>query len=100
MNSLVYDHATVVPRPLRPSPVPGAAASYTAATDNSCLIRGCVFGPTCDGLDMVVHDYAFPKLQVGDWLAFSNHGAYTFVGACAFNGMDPAPATFYVFSAK
>ncbi|CAL8465714.1 g5250 [Coccomyxa elongata] len=101
MNSLLYDHATVAPRPLRPSPVTDATAPYTGATgDDSRLIRGCVFGPTCDGLDTVVHDYALPKLEVGDWLVFSNHGAYTFVGACAFNGMDPAPATFYVFSAK
>lgn len=113
MNSLLYDHATVSPRPLRlTGPVNGA----TGVTDTSGavtnfsggvrdpsgvgLIRGCVFGPTCDGLDTVLHDYALPKLEVDDWLVFSNHGAYTFVGACPFNGMDPAPATFYVFSDK
>ena len=97
MNSLLYDHATVAPRPLRPSPVLDPAGPFMGVTDP---IRGCVFGPTCDGLDTVVHDYALPKLEVGDWLVFSNHGAYTFVGACSFNGMDPAPTTFYVFSAK
>lgn len=113
MNSLLYDHATVAPRPLRlTGPVNGAMGvtdTSGAVTDicggvtdpsGVCLIRGCVFGPTCDGLDTVLHDYALPKLEVDDWLVFSNHGAYTFVGACPFNGMDPAPATFYVFSDK
>ena len=96
MNSLLYDHATVAPRPLRLSPGPalpkqGPAAAAAART-------GDVFGPSCDGLDTVLRGYALPELDVGDWLVFGSHGAYTFTGACPFNGMDPTPATFYVFS--
>lgn len=98
MNSLLYDHATVAPRPLHMM-TNEAVNGATDLTDRP-MLRGCVFGPTCDGLDTVLHDYALPKLDVGDWLVFSNHGAYTFVGGCPFNGMDPAPATFYVLSEK
>lgn len=93
MNSLLYDHATLAPRPLRL-----AGGPTGSVTDHGLQLRGRVFGPTCDGLDTVLHHYALPKLDVGDWLVFPNHGAYTFVGACPFNGMDPAPSTFYVFS--
>ena len=91
MNSLLYDHATVLPRPLR-------LASASPDQDMVRLLKGCVFGPSCDGLDTVLRDYPLPKLENGDWLVFGGHGAYTFCGACAFNGMDPTPATFHIFS--
>lgn len=95
MNSLLYDHAVVAPRPLRIiAPAPDQAPSAASAT----LLTGSVFGPSCDGLDTVLRDYLLPRLNSGDWLVFGNHGAYTFCGACAFNGMDPTPATFYIFS--
>ena len=102
MNSLLYDHATVTPRPLRLASAGqqqqqqqqrGGSGAAEGATRT-----GAVFGPSCDGLDTVLRDYALPELEVGDWLVFARHGAYTFSGACAFNGMDPTPATFYVFS--
>jgi ornithine decarboxylase len=96
MNSLLYDHATVSPRPLKMAP-PDLQQPPRCPRE---LTRGKVFGPTCDGLDTVLHDYALPRLEVGDWLVFANHGAYTFVGACPFNGMDPTPSSFYVFSEK
>ena len=102
MNSLLYDHATVAPRPLRLASSPGhhqlQQLQGNAKTGAAATRTGAVFGPSCDGLDTVLRDYALPKLVLGDWLVFPRHGAYTFSGACAFNGMDPTPATFYVFS--
>jgi len=95
MNSLLYDHAVVAPRPLR---INTAMTDHAASSDSACLLSGSVFGPSCDGFDTVLHDYPLPKLENGDWLVFSNHGAYTFCGGCSFNGMDPTPATFYIFS--
>ncbi len=95
MNSLLYDHAKVAPRPLR---ISSAAPAQATGADSAYALTGSVFGPSCDGLDTVLQDYPLPKLDSGDWLVFSNHGAYTFCGACAFNGMDPTPATFYMFS--
>ena len=101
MNSLLYDHATVAPRPLRLSGSPGQQQQQQpgcGSAKTGAARRGAVFGPSCDGLDTVLHDYALPELEVGDWLVFPRHGAYTFSGACAFNGMDPTPTNFYVFS--
>ena len=95
MNSLLYDHASVAPRPLR---ISSAAPDKAAGALSACLLAGSVFGPSCDGLDTILQNYPLPRLDSGDWLIFSNHGAYTFCGACAFNGMDATPATFYTFS--
>lgn len=112
MNSLLYDHATVAPRPLRVATLPDGQPLLRGLSDEQAqhrpldaremteTLQGKVFGPTCDGLDTVLHEYGLPRLEVGDWLVFANHGAYTFVGACPFNGMDPTPATFYVYSDK
>ena len=36
------------------------------------LLKGCVFGPSCDGLDTVLQDYPLPKLENGDWLVFGS----------------------------
>ena len=95
MNSLLYDHATVAPRPLR---IASAAPDQAPRAESAPLTRGSIFGPSCDGLDTVLTDYPLPRLESGDWLVFAEHGAYTFCGACAFNGMDPTPSIFYIFS--
>lgn len=89
MNSVMYDHATLSARPLLSN---GEAAPAET-------LPSTVFGPTCDGLDTLLTEYALPELQVGDWLLFSAMGAYTLCGASKFNGIDAtAPATFYVAS--
>ena len=88
MNSLLYDQATVAPRPLR---IASAAPDQAPRTDSAPLTKGSIFGPSCDGLDTVLTDYPLPRLESGDWLVFAEHGAYTFCGACAFNGMTPRP---------
>lgn len=89
MNCLLYDHATVFPRPLGD---PGRTAVK--------VVPSTVFGPTCDGLDTVVRDYPLPELHVGDWLLFPRMGAYTVCGASKFNGVNAVDVpTFYVASA-
>ena len=62
-------------------------------------LRSTVFGPTCDGLDTVLRDYALPRLECGDWVAFPDMGAYTLAGASAFNGFDATrPVVVYLWS--
>ena len=95
MNSLLYDHAKVAPRPLR---ISSAAPDQAPSADAARPLAGSVFGPSCDGLDTVLHGYPLPRLDSGDWLVFSNHGAYTFCGACALYFMDTTTAKFYTFS--
>ena len=98
MNCLLYDHATVAPRPLLMASKNGAD---TSGPDALSVPRrpSTVFGPTCDGLDTVLRDYELPEMDVGDWLMFPNMGAYTLCGASKFNGINAVDVpTFYVYS--
>jgi ornithine decarboxylase len=38
-------------------------------------------------MDRVAELISLPELNIGDWLAFENMGAYSFVLATTFNGM-------------
>jgi len=125
MNCLLYDHATVAPRPLLM-----ASKGCDGGTGGIGPRRpSTVFGPTCDGLDTVLRDYELPEMDVGDWLLFPNmvrcfeeldlvrpgsrsltrslaratpfvrQGAYTLCGASKFNGINAVDVpTFYVYS--
>jgi ornithine decarboxylase len=49
-----------------------------------------LFGPTCDSLDALPGVFSLPEdLQEGDWLEFSNVGAYSYALASGFNGFFP-----------
>jgi len=63
--------------------------------DPNCIAT--VFGATCDSMDVIVKDYPMEELFVGDWLAFSNMGAYTTAASSTFNGM-PKPVILYARS--
>lgn len=58
-----------------------------------------LWGPTCDGLDLVVPKCRLPQLHDGDWLTFDNMGAYTLAAGCEFNGF-PRPQVNYFVRAK
>lgn len=46
-----------------------------------------VWGPTCDSIDCVRQLVQLPKgMEVCDWLAWSEMGAYTLCAASTFNG--------------
>eukprot|EP00271_Cylindrocystis_brebissonii_P023096 TRINITY_DN934_c0_g1_i2.p1 TRINITY_DN934_c0_g1~~TRINITY_DN934_c0_g1_i2.p1 ORF type:complete len:370 (+),score=48.69 TRINITY_DN934_c0_g1_i2:916-2025(+) len=60
-----------------------------------------VFGPTLDGVDVVLKDTQLPKLAIGDWLVFSKMGAYSTSSGTSFNGFATTDIrTFYVYSLK
>lgn len=83
-NSILYDHARVEPLPLSEA--------------HSCNMTMCsIWGPTCDGLDVIIENFDFPTLNVGDWIMFENMGAYTFAAACTFNGF-PIPKVYTILS--
>lgn len=93
-NGIIYDHGSVTSKvlrdPLRPDPTVLERTARTLST---------VFGPTCDGVDLIYKDVPMPLLRRGDWLQFPNFGAYSIAGACAFNGLPvDAPQTYYVWS--
>jgi ornithine decarboxylase len=93
-NNLVYDHASVTAKVLRG---PGMPPVKPFETETRLL--STVFGPTCDGVDLIFKNVPMPLLRRGDWLQFPNFGAYTIAGACAFNGMPmDNPDILYVWS--
>ncbi|PCH42684.1 hypothetical protein WOLCODRAFT_138023 [Wolfiporia cocos MD-104 SS10] len=81
-NCILFDHQAPQPHVLSlggsfhvPASVPLRASS--------------VWGPTCDSIDCVCAVTQLPEtLQVGDWLAFENMGAYTMCAASQFNGFE------------
>lgn len=48
-----------------------------------------IWGPTCDSVDKVAEG-EMEELEMGDWLAFENMGAYTSAAATNFNGIEMA----------
>jgi len=80
-NNIVFDHA-------RPSP-----ATFKKSDETR---KSCLFGPTCDSIDVICKDIELPELEIGDWLYFMNMGAYTVASASSFNGFKPPNACYVV----
>jgi ornithine decarboxylase len=79
-NCVIFDHTT--PRP------------KTVCLKNTQHFKCSVWGPTCDGLDLIVDDRVLPEVNIGDWLFFEDMGAYTMSASSTFNGF-PKPCSFY-----
>ncbi|XP_052122909.1 ornithine decarboxylase 2-like isoform X5 [Frankliniella occidentalis] len=68
------------------------------AHGESCdAVPSSVWGPTCDGTDKVEDGNLLPPLELGSWLLYHNHGAYTVALATGFNGL-PTPKVHAVVS--
>lgn len=77
-NCVLYDHAEVIPELLEPR--------APEATKRRC----CIFGPTCDGFDVILQDHLMAELDEGSWLLWRNMGAYTSAAGSEFNGFPKA----------
>lgn len=87
-SNIIFDHQHPVPRIL-----------YTSAGDVDRLVEYSIWGPTCDGIDVISeHCYLPGTLDIGDWLFFENMGAYTKCSATRFNGFTDKHETIYVCS--
>lgn len=75
-NNILYDHATIDPYVL----------------NEKALLRDhettTIFGPTCDALDCLKKQHPFPATDLGEWLFFTNFGAYTCSAGSSFNGFS------------
>ena len=121
-NNIMFDHATVRPRPLRSAilndkrhgrqrsvSVFDSIEGFHTLEDsvdtnsdpggNDDLYTSTIFGPTCDAIDVISRSVLLPKLNIGDWLYFNNMGAYTMAAASSFNGFSPTEK-FYVCSVQ
>jgi len=84
-NCLFYDHAECLPILIQDH------------SDSSKFYKSSIWGPTCDGLDVVVKECLLPELKTDEFMVFKNMGAYTLSGAVAFNGI-PLARCIYVAS--
>jgi len=82
-NNIVFDHAHPFPNVLK-------------NLDQDSKQRSCLFGPTCDSIDVICKNIELPELEIGDWLYFTNMGAYTIAAASSFNGFKPPNAHYIV----
>lgn len=82
-NCLFYDHSIVEPILLD-----------NKFQKNEKLVKSSIWGPTCDGLDLINKEIYIPELKIGEFLAYKNMGAYTISGAVAFNGIPLAKCIY------
>ena len=54
-----------------------------------------LYGPTCDGVDVINKQVILPELHVDDWVYFESWGAYTNVIVSQFNGFGQY-SVFYI----
>eukprot|EP00442_Polarella_glacialis_P059133 CAMPEP_0115152972 /NCGR_PEP_ID=MMETSP0227-20121206/66459_1 /TAXON_ID=89957 /ORGANISM="Polarella glacialis, Strain CCMP 1383" /LENGTH=480 /DNA_ID=CAMNT_0002563643 /DNA_START=166 /DNA_END=1604 /DNA_ORIENTATION=+ len=81
-NCIIYDHVTVLPELLEEA---------DAKPDMPCAL----FGPTCDGFDVVLEKHVMPELDEGDWVLWRSMGAYTSAAGSRFNGFPKAKCWYY-----
>jgi len=83
-NCIFYDHVTEFTPILLSDNI----------TSDAKLVKSSIWGPTCDGIDVVLKNYMMPEIEIGDSMAFENMGAYTIAGACPFNGIPIAKCMY------
>lgn len=98
-NCILFDHAVLKPYLEQKSHKSKDAQSKQESETNLATI----FGPTCDGLDLICEKIQLPKYKVNDWMYWNNMGAYTVAAGSTFNGfqrpkiyhlMDPESETY------
>lgn len=88
-NGILYDHLEPCPIAL---PISSTPKSHKATEIDAVA---SLFGPTCDGADVICRDVSLPDLDVGDFVAFPKMGAYSWAGACNFNGFEAIWVKFF-----
>jgi ornithine decarboxylase len=99
-NCVVNDHAKVKPNRIQKE---GDMIIATPLLENDLAgkptYNSSLWGPTCDGIDCFLKDIQLPKLEIGEWLYFSNMGAYTSAAGSQFNGFK-LPEKHYINTAS
>lgn len=89
-NCILFDHAVVTPRIL----MRDDKFCYGSDFDMQKQVKCSIWGPTCDSMDCISKSIMMPQLDVGDWLYFSNMGAYTMCAASTFNGFKKSSVLY------
>jgi ornithine decarboxylase len=97
-SSIIFDHQHPIPRVLK-SGIDVLYDTRRSGYDSPSQIEYSIWGPTCDGIDIISSSCTFPELlDVGDWLYFEDMGAYTKCSATKFNGFTDSHDVVYVCS--
>lgn len=96
LNCILFDHQHPTARVLKHE---GQVMYNKELEGRDQLFAFSIWGPTCDGLDCVLSKALLSaNIQVGDWLYFSNLGAYTSAATTTFNGLGGNARVKYVAS--
>lgn len=94
-SGIMFDHQEPIPHVLKA----GQDFCFNSNMHNASLTHYSVWGPTCDGIDRITPSCYLPAvLDVGDWLYFTDMGAYTKCSATKFNGFDNEHQVHYISS--
>ncbi|KAJ5734391.1 Ornithine decarboxylase [Penicillium malachiteum] len=95
-SNIIFDHQHPVAQVLL------SAANSEQGTSNSATLETIsysIWGPTCDGIDVITERIDLPGLvNTGDWLYFEEMGAYTKCSATRFNGFSDNHEVIYISS--
>ncbi|GMQ02225.1 hypothetical protein CsSME_00048553 [Camellia sinensis var. sinensis] len=82
-NLSTYDRSSMAFKPL-------LLSDQSKDDEDGCgmLWPSTIFGPTCDGMDVVMTECKLPELQFNDLIVFYNMGAYSASTGAKFNGFD------------
>jgi len=83
-NNIFYDPAATI--------IPNVVQDHPGYPYHRCNI----FGPTQDGMDIILSNYLFPKLSIDEWIYWNNMGAYTMGSSSVINGYAQ-PVVHYIW---
>lgn len=80
------------------SSISDSVSSCSSSSTNS-EVEVSIWGPTCDGIDLITKSSYLPmSVNIGDWLYFTDFGAYTLSASTTFNGFNTDCHISYVHS--
>jgi ornithine decarboxylase len=98
-SNIIFDHQHPVAQILTCAGSGLDSSSSSVPSSPVAGIEYSIWGPTCDGIDVISERITLPGLvDVGDWLYFENMGAYTRCSATRFNGFPDSHDVIYISS--
>ncbi|KAJ5273448.1 hypothetical protein N7478_008573 [Penicillium angulare] len=95
-SNIIFDHQHPTAQILLSAANPEQGTPNSATSDS---ISYSIWGPTCDGIDVISERIDLPGLvNTGDWLYFEEMGAYTKCSATRFNGFSDNHEVIYISS--
>ncbi|KAJ5156722.1 hypothetical protein N7492_009525 [Penicillium capsulatum] len=96
-SNIIFDHQHPVAKVLLSAADDSQPGTPNSATSD--VNSYSIWGPTCDGIDVITQHIELPGLlNTGDWLYFEEMGAYTKCSATRFNGFSDNHEVIYISS--